>query len=99
MNENQERGKGKLQELGGSIKETVGNAVGNEQMEAEGKASKLEGAGRQEVAKGVGQAKGAAEELGGNLKQGVGSLLGNEQMEAEGKAGELKGETRQKANQ
>lgn len=99
MNENEERGKGKLQEIGGSIKETIGNVVGNDRMEAEGKASKLEGEGRQEVAKGVGKVKGAAEEVGGNIKQGLGNLLGNEQMEAEGKAGELKGEARQKTNQ
>lgn len=99
MSENQERAKGKLQEIGGSMKEGFGDLVGNEQMEAEGKASKLEGEGRQEAAKAVGQVKGAAEELGGNLKQGVGNLIGNEQMEAEGKVGELKGEARQKANQ
>ena len=99
MSENEERGKGKLQEIGGSLKAGLGNLTGNEQMEAEGNAQKLGGEARQEAAKTAGQAKGAAEELGGNLKQGVGSLLGNEQMEAEGKAKELKGEARQKANQ
>ncbi len=99
MSENEERAKGKMQEIGGSIKEGFGDMVGNEQMEAEGKASKLEGEGRQEGAKAVGQVKGAAEEAGGNLKQGLGSLIGNEQMEAEGKADELKGEARQKFNQ
>jgi uncharacterized protein YjbJ (UPF0337 family) len=99
MSENEERAKGKLQEIGGSIKETVGGALGNEQMQAEGTASRLEGEGRQEAAKTVGAAKGAAQELGGNIKQGAGDLLGNEQMQVEGKVDELKGEARQRANQ
>ncbi len=98
MDENKERGKGKLEEIGGSVKKNLGNLTGNERMEAEGKADQMQGQGRQEVAKGVGQAKGALEELKGNVKQGLGNLTGNEQTQAEGKADELKGEARKKFN-
>lgn len=98
MDENKERGKGKLEEIGGTFKEKVGDWTDNEQMQAEGEADKLQGQGRQESAKVVGRAKGAGEELKGNLKQGLGNLLDNEQLQAEGKADELKGQAKQDFN-
>jgi uncharacterized protein YjbJ (UPF0337 family) len=98
MNENEERAKGKLQEVGGSIKEAAGRAFGNERLETEGRGDKYEGQDRQDVAKGVGQIKGAAEELKGNVKQGIGNLTDDERTRAEGKADELKGEARQDFN-
>jgi len=98
MDENKERGKGKLEEIGGTIKEKVGGLAGNERMEAEGKADRMQGQSRQEAAKGVGRAKGAAEELKGNVQQGLGRLTGNERIEAEGEANELKGEARRDFN-
>ncbi len=93
-----DRIEGALEEAGGNIKQGVGNLIGNEQMQAEGKATELKGEARQEAAKASERAEGALEEAGGNIKQGVGNLIGNEQMEAEGKATEIKGEVRQKAN-
>ena len=99
MDENRERGKGKLEEVGGSIREAVGAATGNERMEAEGSADRLEGQGRQEVAKGVGEVKGAAEEVKGSVKQAWGSLTGDDSTHAEGHVDELKGDVRQKLNQ
>ncbi len=98
MDENKERGKGKLEEIGGSIKKNLGDLTGNERMEAEGKADQMQGQGRQDVAKGVGQAKGGLEELKGNVKQGLGDMTDNERMQAEGKADELKGESRKNFN-
>jgi uncharacterized protein YjbJ (UPF0337 family) len=98
MDENKERGKGKLEEIGGTLKETLGDVTGNERLQAEGEADKLQGQSRQEVAKGVGRAKGAGEELKGNLKQGLGNLTGDEQLQAEGRADELKGQARQDFN-
>ena len=98
MDENKERGKGKLQELGGSIKEKAGEFTGNERMEAEGEATKLEGQGRQEFAKGVGRVKGAAQDLAGNVKQGLGKLTGDDSTRAEGVADEAEGEARKEFN-
>ena len=72
MGENKERAKGKLQEVGGAIKETVGTATGNQRLASEGRAAKAMGKVRGEVAKGISRAKGDAEELTGQLKQGLG---------------------------
>ena len=99
MDENTERMKGKADEIVGNIKQGAGDMVGNERLEAEGKAQELGGEARQETAKAVGQAKGAAEEAKGNLKQGLGNLTDDERLQAEGKVDELQGEARQKANQ
>src|SRR6476646_4975594 len=98
MNENTERGKGKLEEIGGSVKEKAGELFGNERLETEGRGDKYEGQDRQDMAKAVGQVKGAAEELKGNVKQGIGNLTGDDSLRAEGKADELKGEARQDIN-
>ena len=98
MNENQERAKGKLQEFGGTLKEKAGELTGNERMEAEGHADQVEGQGRQEFAKGVGQAKGAGEELKGNLKEGFGKLTGDDSTRAEGEVDQVKGQARQEFN-
>ncbi len=98
MNENTERGKGKLQELGGSLKERVGELTGNERMQAEGEADQLEGKGRQTVARGVGAVKGAAEDAKGNVMQGIGKLTGDDSTRAEGMGEEAKGNVRRDVN-
>ena len=41
------RSEGAAEELGGKVKNTVGKLIGNEQMEAEGKAKELKGEARQ----------------------------------------------------
>jgi uncharacterized protein YjbJ (UPF0337 family) len=92
------RGEGAAEELGGAIKKNVGKVIGNEQMEAEGKAKELKGQARQEAAKATERTTGKVEEVTGAIKNRVGAAIGNEQMQAEGKARELKGEARQKAN-
>lgn len=99
MDENKERSKGKLDEVVGNVKQGVGNAFGNERLEAEGRAQELGGESRQDAAKTVGTAKGMVEEAKGTLKQGLGGLTDNERLEAEGRADELKGEGRQRFNQ
>ncbi len=93
-----DRGEGAAEELGGKIKKTVGSVIGNEQMEAEGKAKELQGQAKQEAAKAGERTKGAVEEVVGTVKNRVGAVIDNEQMQAEGKAKELTGEARQKAN-
>jgi uncharacterized protein YjbJ (UPF0337 family) len=98
MSNTSKRIEGAAEELGGKIKGAVGHLIGNEQMEAEGKATELKGEAKQEAAKAGERVKGGLEEAGGAVKKNVGKLIDNEQMEAEGKATELKGEARQKAN-
>jgi uncharacterized protein YjbJ (UPF0337 family) len=98
MSNGTERTKGKVEEIKGAVQEGVGDLIGNEQMEAEGHATKVKGQVRQDVAKAEETVKGMGEELEGKVKGVVGSVIGNEQMEAEGKVKELQGKGRQKAN-
>ena len=98
MSNTGQRIEGAAEELGGKIKKGVGHAIGNEQMEAEGRVTELKGEAKQAAAKAGERVKGAAEQVGGALKKGVGQLIDNEQMEVEGKAKELQGQARQKAN-
>jgi uncharacterized protein YjbJ (UPF0337 family) len=99
MGANEERAKGKAEEIKGHIKHGVGSAIGNEQMEAEGHADEATGQARQDAAKAAERVKGAGEQLKGKVKGAAGDLLDNEQMQAEGRADDLKGQARQKANQ
>ena len=92
------RSEGVAEEIGGKIKKNVGKLIGNEQMEAEGKAKELQGEARQEAAKAAERGKGKVEEVAGAIKNRVGAVIDNEQMQAEGKAKELQGEARQKVN-
>jgi uncharacterized protein YjbJ (UPF0337 family) len=92
------RGEGAAEQIGGKIKHGIGKAIGNEQMQAEGKAKELKGEAREESAKAEERGKGKVEEVTGAVKNRVGAVIDNEQMQAEGKARELKGEARQKAN-
>lgn len=92
------RGEGVAEQVGGKIKQGVGKVIGNEQMQAEGKAKELKGEAREESAKAGERTKGALEKAAGAVKNRVGAVIDNEQMQAEGKAKELKGEARQKVN-
>ena len=98
MSNTGKRIEGAAEELGGKIKKGIGHAIGNEQMEAEGRVTELKGEAKQEAAKAGERVKGAVDEGMGALKKNVGKLIDNEQMEVEGKAKELKGAARQKAN-
>jgi uncharacterized protein YjbJ (UPF0337 family) len=99
MGANEERIKGKAEEIKGHIKHGVGSLTGNEQMEAEGHAEEAAGEARQEAAKAAERVKAAGEQLKGKIKGAAGDFIDNEQMEAEGRAEELKGRAREKANQ
>lgn len=98
MSNASKRGEGAAEELGGKIKKTIGQAIGNEQMEAEGKLKEIKGQGKQEAAKGAERAKGKLEEIKGAVKNRIGQVIDDEELAAEGKVEELKGEARQAAN-
>merc|ERR1712225_178237 len=83
----------------GTVKENVGWAVGNKQMEAEGLARKEKGNAELEAAKAEQRAIGTKDQAKGNIKEAAGNVLGNEQWQAEGKADQLKGDARKAANQ
>lgn len=98
MSNASKRGEGTAEEVGGKIKGAIGAAIGDEQMEAEGRAKELKGAAKKESAKSAERAKGKVEEVVGAVKNRVGAVIDDEQMQVEGKAKELKGEARQAAN-
>src|SRR5215212_8461660 len=96
---NEERIKGKAEELKGKVKGATGDLIDDEQLQAEGRAEELKGKTRQEGAKAAERAHAAGEELKGKFKGAAGDLIDDEQLQAEGRAEELKGQARQKANQ
>ena len=49
MSNQSDRAAGAVKEAGGKIKKGVGKLIGNEQMEAEGKAKELQGEARQKL--------------------------------------------------
>jgi uncharacterized protein YjbJ (UPF0337 family) len=94
----EERAKGKAEEIKGKVKSGIGTLIDDRQLEAEGEVDQAEGQARQDVAKAAERAKGTGEEIAGKVKGVVGKITGSEQQQAEGKADELKGKARQKAN-
>ena len=98
MSQVAKRAEGVVEQVGGSLKEGVGKLIGNEQMEVEGKATKLKGKAKEVAAKAAERTKGKIEEVVGTVKGHVGDLIDNEQMQLEGEAKKLTGEARQKAN-
>jgi len=86
------------EEIGGKIQAGVGKLVGNEQMQAEGKAHELSGKAKQAAAKAAERTKGKVQEAVGSAKGAVGAALNDPRIEAEGRAKELEGEARQVAN-
>ena len=69
MSNASKRGEGAVEELGGKIKQTVGSVIGNDKMEAEGHAKKVEGHGKQEAAKAAERVKGKVDEIKAEARQ------------------------------
>ncbi len=99
MGNTSDRAMGAVKELGGKIKGAVGKAIGNRQMEAEGKAEQYAGAAKQAAAKASERGKAMVESVAGAVKERVGAAIGSEQLQVEGKAEGLVGEARKSANQ
>jgi len=98
MSNQSQRSEGVAEKLGGKIKKSIGRVVGNDRMEAEGRAKEIKGTVREETAKSAERGKGKVEEIAGAVKNRIGRVIDNEQMAVEGRVKELKGEARQKAN-
>jgi uncharacterized protein YjbJ (UPF0337 family) len=92
------RVQGVVDEVAGKVKKTIGATLGNERLEAEGRATELKGEAEQEAAKGLERVKGLVEVVTGAAKKKLGQAIDDEQLEVEGKARELKGEARRAAN-
>ena len=78
---------GRIDEMKGKVKETVGKATGNERMRSEGEAE-------HSVNKAHRETKGAGEQAKGNVKMAAGKLVGNKRLHAEGQMDDMKGSLR-----
>jgi|JI10StandDraft_1071094.scaffolds.fasta_scaffold434761_2 uncharacterized protein YjbJ (UPF0337 family) len=93
------RVQGKAEELAGAAKKTVGHAVGDREMEANGAALQVKGEVRQEVAKAAERLKGAVESAVGAAQAAVGDATGDDRLHIKGKLTQLKGDARSDVNQ
>jgi uncharacterized protein YjbJ (UPF0337 family) len=75
---------GRMDELKGSAKESLGKLVGNERLEAEGGAQKTAGKVERE-------SKGLGNQVAGNAKMAAGKVTGDERLHAEGQAQDVEG--------
>lgn len=84
--------------LAGSAQKMAGQAIGNEQMQAEGEKARKEAEAKNAASSAKQEGEGQKDNMMGNLKEGAGNLMGNEQMQAEGKGDQAKGEANKKAS-
>lgn len=98
MSNQTKRIEGTAKELGGKIQKGVGNLIGNERMEAEGRVNELEGKTVKEGAKAAERVKGTVEQVAGSVKHKVGALLDDPSLEAKGVAEKTLGTARKEAN-
>ena len=75
----------RVDETKGNIKEGVGKVIGNEQMQAEGRAE-------HDSAKAQREMKGAGNQLKGSVEEGLGKVTGDDEMRARGTADQIKGD-------
>jgi uncharacterized protein YjbJ (UPF0337 family) len=75
---------GRSDELKGAIKEKAGQALGNTQLESDGKTERVAGKVSREVT-------GAGNQIAGTLKQAAGDLTDDQRLKAKGGYQRLKG--------
>ncbi|KAF9952653.1 hypothetical protein BGZ72_006017 [Mortierella alpina] len=76
----------------GGAKQTVGNAVGNSSLAAEGAAQKAHAETSQKAADAKTHAEGLGNTIQGNIQKTVGAAVGNHTLEAKGHANVARGE-------
>ena len=74
----------RMDEAKGTLKEAAGKVLGNERLEAEGKADRT-------TARATRKTKGAANKAAGGAKAVVGDVLGDQRLQAEGDAQRARG--------
>jgi len=75
---------GRIEEMKGAIKEMAGKALGNERLQAEGKADQLKGKSER-------HAEGMKDSAVGSVKSAAGKLTGDDSLRLEGDAQNVKG--------
>ncbi|KXN65380.1 hypothetical protein CONCODRAFT_13035 [Conidiobolus coronatus NRRL 28638] len=82
----------------GSVKEGLGSALGNKEMQAKGNVQNQQGHGEQKAAETKGWVQGAMDTVTGTVKDMAGSVTGNTGKQAEGKAQKAQGDYRKGIN-
>jgi uncharacterized protein YjbJ (UPF0337 family) len=75
----------RMEELKGNVKQGVGKATGDKDLQAEGEA-------QHDTAEATRQAKGVGNQIKGSVEEGVGKLNGDEEARARGATDRLKGD-------
>jgi uncharacterized protein YjbJ (UPF0337 family) len=75
----------RIDEMKGSIKQGVGKATGDKELETEGQAE-------HDVAHATRKAKGLGNQIKGSVEEGVGKLTGDDETRARGLADRVKGD-------
>ncbi|KAI8079530.1 uncharacterized protein B0P05DRAFT_540985 [Gilbertella persicaria] len=92
------RSDAKKDQLVGNVKETAGNLVGNERLQAEGKTQHGQGQANEAAANIVGYAQGLKDQVTGAVQGAVHSLTGDNTNEASDKVQQKKGEAQKEIN-
>ncbi|KAF8928300.1 hypothetical protein EDD21DRAFT_360896 [Dissophora ornata] len=82
----------------GGAKESLGKAIGSEQLAAQGAAERATAETRSAVSHAQQQTQGAVDNLAGHAKSTFGAATGNKSMEAEGHAQSAAGDIRKTVN-
>jgi uncharacterized protein YjbJ (UPF0337 family) len=92
------KGQGFLEQIGGRIKQALGEMFGKEKMEAKGRAEELHGHEEVERGETAERREGTMQEAAGAVKKTIGETLESERMAAEGRAKEVEGRERRELN-
>lgn len=86
------RSEAKKNQAVGNVKDTLGGAVGNESLQAKGKAQNATGETQEHKSNMKNYAEGTYDQAAGAIKGAANSLTGNKSAEAQNKAQQKKGE-------
>ncbi|MCA1646530.1 MAG: CsbD family protein [Chloroflexi bacterium] len=76
----------RIDELKGNVKQGVGKATGDTELEAEGET-------QHDAAKASRETKGVGNQIKGKVEEGIGKVSGDEEVRARGVAHKIKGDT------
>ncbi|KAF9575447.1 hypothetical protein EC968_003052 [Mortierella alpina] len=80
----------------GGAKQTVGNAIGNSDLAANGASQKAQADAAQKAADAKTHAEGVGHNIQGTAQKAVGSVTGNSTLEARGHANDARGDLERK---
>lgn len=81
-----------LDSLKGAVQENAGWVIGNEQMQANGAATRSKACAEYKAAQAQGYGEGVLHTIEGNIKDAAGSLAGDKKLQAKGSALKAQGE-------